>query len=314
MNKLNLAQKPTPIEFLKRASNEFGFEIWVKRDDLTEMVGSGNKVRKLEFLLADALSKKCDIVFTCGGIQSNHARATAYFAKKLGMFPVLFLRKSDEFVFNGNYFINKLLGAEIIEITAKEYEKIDILFEEKKREYEKNGRKVYIIPEGGSNSLGALGYYHAVFEMQRQIDLEEFDVIFSALGSGGTIAGLAAGLSLLRKKPHLIGVNVTKRLKEFFYERISSIIEDMKKMKIHVEKLDYEIIDEFSGPDYAVPSKSDVEVIKTIAKLEGIVLDPVYTGKAFRGMIEVMKDSGKKVLFIHTGGLFGLFAQTWRFE
>lgn len=314
MNRLNLAQKPTPIEFLKRASDEFGFEIWVKRDDLTEMVGSGNKVRKLEFLLADALSKKCDTVFTCGGIQSNHARATAYFSIKLGMFPVLFLRKSDEFVFNGNYFIDHLLGAEIVEITPEEYERIDEIFEEKKEEYEKKGRKVYIIPEGGSNPLGALGYYHAVFEIRDQMDLEEFDAVFSALGSGGTIAGLASGLSLLEKKPHLVGINVTKRSKDLFYERIERIVEGMKEMGIHVEKLDYEVVDDFSGPAYAVPSEDDVEMIEKMAKLEGIILDPVYTGKAFRGMVEMMKGSGKKVLFVHTGGLFGLFAQTRRFE
>lgn len=118
----------------------------------------------------------------------------------------------------------------------------------------------------------------------------------------------------MEKKPHLVGVNVTKRSKDLFYERIEKIVEGMKEMGIHVEKLDYEVVDDFSGPAYAIPSEDDVEMIEKMAKLEGIILDPVYTGKAFRGMVEMMKGSGKKVLFIHTGGLFGIFAQTRRFK
>lgn len=337
--KLSFAILPTPIEILPRLSKRYEREIFVKRDDLTEFISSGNKIRKLEFLLADAVRNRCDTVFTCGGEQSNHARATAHLCVKLGLKPVLFLREShpeqnnnlskrirsffasDEAEWkyfkeavNGNLLIDKLLGAEIVFVSHQQYAKIDEVFEEYREKYESQGRRVYIIPEGGSNALGALGYVWAVAEMTNQIDLSQIDAIYCAVGSGGTYAGLLAGLRSLGYETPVIGINVTKREANYFLEKVLKIIDELAEygIKVKVKPEEIKIIDDFSGPAYAVPTEADVECIKITASTEGIVLDPIYTAKAFRGMLQTSK-RGQKVLFVHTGGTFGLFAQAHRF-
>ncbi|WP_461791140.1 D-cysteine desulfhydrase family protein [Pseudothermotoga sp.] len=337
--KLSFARLPTPIEILPRLSRRYEREIFVKRDDLTEFISSGNKIRKLEFLLADAVRNRCDTVFTCGGEQSNHARATAHLCVKLGLKPVLFLRESqpeqnnnlsrrirsffasDEAEWkyfkeavNGNLLIDKLLGAEIVFVSQQQYAKIDEVFEEYKEKYESQGRKVYIIPEGGSNALGALGYVWAVAEMTNQIDLSQIDAIYCAVGSGGTYAGLLAGLRSLGYETPVIGINVTKREAKYFVEKVLKIVDELAEygIRVNVKPEDIKITDDFSGPAYAVPTEADVECIKITASTEGIVLDPVYTAKAFRGMLQTSR-RGQKVLFVHTGGTFGLFAQAHRF-
>ncbi len=333
--KLTLAKLPTPIEYLSKLSHQYEKEIFIKRDDMTELISSGNKIRKLEFLLADALRKKCNVVFTCGGMQSNHARATAHLSIKLGLKPVLFLRQNDpmkaqkavknslkgfepvdayEQNINGNLLIDKLLGAQLVSVTADQYENIDQIYEQYERDFQKKGLRVYKIPEGGSNAIGAMGYVHAAAEISSQVNLNEFDAIYCAVGSGGTYAGLIAGLRYMGYRTRVIGINVTKTASERFVEKILQIIKEMKSfgVDVHVEKEEIQIIDDFSGPAYAVPSESDLDCIKHVASSEGIILDPVYTAKAFRGMLESSK-KGQKVLFIHTGGLFGLFAQAHRF-
>lgn len=337
--KISLAKLPTPIELLSRLSKRYEREIFVKRDDMTEFISSGNKIRKLEFLLADALRQKCDTVFTCGGEQSNHARATAHLCVKLGLKPVLFLRESqpelsnnvlkrirsffvsDEAeqnylkeVVNGNLLIDKLLGAQIIFVSQQEYSKIDTVFAEYKEKYEEHGRKVYVIPEGGSNALGALGYVWAVAEMTNQIDFSSLDAVYCAVGSGGTYAGLIAGLRFLGYTTPVVGINVTKREANYFVEKILKIIDDMSNygVRVKLEPEEIKILDDFSGPAYAVPTEADIECIRMVASMEGLVLDPVYTAKAFRGMLQTSK-RGQKILFIHTGGTFGLFAQAHRF-
>lgn len=311
--RLDLAFKPTPVQHLKRLSKEYGFELYVKRDDLTELVGSGNKIRKLEYLFADALRKGATTILTCGGVQSNHARATAYVARRFGLRVVLFLRRGGEKE-SGNYLLDRLLGAEIVEVTEEEYEKIDEVFEEYKGILERKGERVYVIPEGGSNSLGALGYFNAVLELNEQQNLEEFDAVVCAVGSGGTLAGLVAGLSFLGLKLKVLGVNVTKRPASFFVEKVKELVSGMKEygLQLNVSELNFEVTDEFQGPAYAVPSDEDIAIIKEVATKEALILDPVYTAKAFRGMLQTYENSGKKVLFVHTGGLFGIFAQAGR--
>ncbi|MEN3007738.1 D-cysteine desulfhydrase family protein [Pseudothermotoga sp.] len=337
--KISLARLPTPVEKLSRLSKRYEREIFVKRDDMTDFISSGNKIRKLEFLLADALRQKCDTVFTCGGEQSNHARATAHLCVKLGLKPVLFLRESqpeqngnslkklrnffasDEAeqsylkkVINGNLLLDKLLGAEIIFVTQQQYAKIDQLFEEYREKYESHGHKVYTIPEGGSNALGALGYAWTVVEMTSQLDLSEFDAIYCAVGSGGTYAGLLAGLRFLGYETDVVGINVTKKEANFFTEKVMKIIAELSNygIRVNIEPEEIKILDDFSGPAYAVPSEADLECIKMVATMEGLILDPVYTSKAFRGMLQSSR-RGQKILFIHTGGTFGLFAQAHRF-
>jgi len=336
--KLSMAKLPTPIEYLPKLSRQYGREIYVKRDDMTELVSSGNKIRKLEFLLADALRKKCDVVFTCGGVQSNHARATAHLSVKLGLKPVLFLRQSQltdkttqiqlssslkgiepghafELGTNGNLLLDKLLGAQLVFVTTEQYENIDEIYEQYKKEFERTGLRVYTIPEGGSNALGAMGYVYAAGEIVSQVKIDEFDAIYCAVGSGGTYAGLLAGLRFIGYKTQIVGINVTKTPSDRFAEKVTQIIREMKDfgVDVRVEKSEIRIIDDFSGPAYAVPTNSDLECIKQVASSEGIVLDPVYTAKTFRGMLE-SSSKGQKILFIHTGGLFGLFAQAHRFD
>jgi D-cysteine desulfhydrase len=337
--KISLAKLPTPIEMLTRLGKRYEREIFVKRDDMTEFISSGNKIRKLEFLLAQALREKCDTVFTCGGEQSNHARATAHLCVKLGLKPILFLRESqpeqsnssmrrirsffasDEAernylkeVVNGNLLIDKLLGAEIVFVSQQQYAKIDEVFEEHKQRYESQGRKVYVIPEGGSNALGALGYVWAVAEMTSQIDLSRLDAIYCAVGSGGTYAGLLAGLRFLGYDTPVVGINVTKREASHFAEKVLRIIDELSNygIRVKVQPEEIKILDDFSGPAYAFPTEADIECIKMVASMEGLVLDPVYTAKTFRGMLQTSR-RGQRILFIHTGGTFGLFAQAHRF-
>ncbi|KAF2959401.1 MULTISPECIES: pyridoxal-phosphate dependent enzyme [unclassified Thermotoga] len=309
--RIDLALKPTPVQFLRRLSEECGFNIYIKRDDFTELVGSGNKIRKLEYLLWEALKEGATTVFTCGGLQSNHARATAYVSRKYGLKPVLFLRKGEK-VLNGNLLLDLLLGAEIVEVSQEEYERIDEIFDDHRKIREKKGEKVYVIPEGGSNSLGAFGYFNAVLEMKDQLNLESFDAIVCAVGSGGTIAGLSAGVSFLGCRVPVVGVNVTTKNSDYFVEKVKRIISGMEEYGLRVNEPAFEVVDDYRGPGYAIPSSEDVEILKKVASIEGIILDPVYTAKAFRGMVEMFKNSGKNVLFIHTGGIFGLFAQSGR--
>jgi len=309
--KLNLALLPTPIKKLEKLSEEYGFNLYIKEDDMTHFLASGNKIRKLEYLLKNAKDEGADITFTCGGVQSNHCRATAVLSKMLGMQPVLFLRGTEPDVFNGNLLVDKLIGSEIVYVTPEQYQNIDEIFQEYKEKYEAKGKKVYVIPEGGSNSIGALGYMNAVFEMNEQMDLDKIDAICCALGSGGTVAGLVAGLILLDEKCGVVGFNVTKTDREKFLDKVFYLLNGMKNFEIDlkVENAKVEVIDDFSGPAYAVPTEEDLKLIKHVAETETMILDPVYTSKALRGTIETFKNTGKKVLFIHTGGTFGLFAQ-----
>ncbi len=298
--KLDLARKPTPIDKIVVD----GKSILVKRDDLTDFVASGNKIRKLEYLLGEAVERKATVVMTCGAVQSNHARATAYLSIKLGMKPVLFLRKWHPGTTGGNFMLNQIMGVEMVLLEPEEYSNVDEIMLEKAKEYEKKGERVYIVPEGGSNSTGAKGYVDAVFEISRQVDLNEIDAIYVATSSGGTHAGILAGVKILGYKTKVIGVKVNKRPTDLIRDRIGKIA---RELGVTLEKSDIVILDEFVGPDYAIPSKEDIETIFKVGRT-GIVLDPVYTAKAFRGMLETMDNS--KVVFVHTGGTFGLLAQT----
>lgn len=311
--KLKFINCVTPVSRLEWIEENLGlpFELFCKHDELTGFITSGNKIRKLEYLMKDALEKKVDTVFTCGGIQSNHCRATAMAARSLGMQPVLFLRGRPMEIPQGNVLLDTMVGSDIHYVTKEEYSKIDEIFATKKEEYEKKGSKVYLIPEGGSNALGARGYVDAVKELSGQINLDGVEAIFTAVGSAGTYAGLVAGLKSLGYNTKVIGINVTKDPSSLFVEKTKQLIEGLKEYGIAVslEGSEIEIVDDFSGPAYAVPSEEDMDLIKKLAKERAFFLDPVYTAKAFRGMLEISRGrfAGKRVLFIHTGGLFKLF-------
>jgi len=314
--RVSLAHLPTPIERLERLEKVFeGPEIWVKRDDLTGIGKTGNKVRKLEFLCAAAQRETAEVLITCGGIQSNHARATAVAASKLGMKSHLVLRDSTGGDVDGNLFIDRLVGAEVTFITPQEYEHRDEIMARVADDWTAKGHRPYVIPEGGSNALGALGYVVAMEELAKQLKQMklEFDHMVCAVGSGGTLAGLIMGQWLYDVKTALHGINVCDTA-EYFQERISGVLRDARKffgLQMNVAKKDIHVIDGYVGKGYALSRQEEIDLIKLVARVEGLFLDPVYTGKAMYGLLEETRKGrfkkGERVLFWHTGGIFGLF-------
>jgi len=316
-SRIPLANLPTPLEKMKETVVHEDIEIWIKRDDLTEFVGSGNKIRKLEYLLYEAGEMGANTVVTCGGIQSNHCRATAFAARKLGMKPVLFLRGSNPGRAEGNLFLDRLLGSEIHYITTEEYQNREEIMSDY-RERSSDPKAVYLIPEGGSNVVGSLGYIKAVEEMVEQTHLGSFDAIFCPVGSGGTYAGLLAGLKMNEIKTPLMGINVTLTPASDFKSKIQKICEAyVQKQLLHemIEEEAVQIIDGYCGQAYAVPTEKGIGMIQSCLLQTGVLLDPVYTAKGFVGMMSESKKRGfKKVLFLHSGGGFGNFAYSGYFS
>lgn len=322
--RIQLANLPTRIEKLDRLSKALGGpEIYIKRDDQTGTELSGNKVRKLEYSVKEALDKGCDYLITCGGLQSNHCRATVSAAVKLGMKCCLVLRGEKDSEPVGNLLLDRILGAEIRFITAEEYsnQRAEIM-EVLKNEMEKKGFKPYIIPEGASNGIGSFGYYTALEEIigQEKEMNTRFDCIVLATGSGGTYSGLWLA-NKLQKNPADIYAIIVGSDAEYFNSRIPEILHESMKyldVDIPVTKEDINIIDGYVGRGYALSSPEELEFISYLARLEGVILDPVYTGKAMYGLSKEIKKGTfkdyKNILFIHTGGLYGLFPQGNLFE
>lgn len=311
---ISLANLPTKIEKLEQLSKELNHDIYIKRDDQTGLELSGNKIRKLEFAVKEALDKGCDYLITCGGIQSNHARATATVAAKLGLGAYLVLRGSEDNELEGNYFLDKLLGAKIRFVTSEEYSnnRMDIM-EEIKNKLEKEGHKAYIIPEGASNGIGSLGYCKAMEEILRQEEElgVKFDAIAVAVGSGGTYAGLYYANHMNKNDSVIYGINVCNDA-DYFKGRVLELLKEISTYtgeEVHVNKEDIDIVDGYVGKGYALSRQEEIDFIHKLAKEEGIILDPVYTGKAMYGLVEEIKkgrfDKHKSILFIHTGGIFG---------
>jgi D-cysteine desulfhydrase len=312
--RLALARLPTPVERLANLSDEVGVDLWVKRDDLTGMELSGNKIRKLEYLLAEARERGARRVHTCGGVQSNHARATAIAARKVGLGAKLWLRGEPPARTDGNLLLDRLVGAEIEFVTPERYRSIDeIMAGDAAREVP----PAYPIPEGGSNALGALGYASAVPEiLEDEARLGfRFDAVVHATGSGGTTAGLIFGRKRHGLEAEVFGVNVCDDA-AFFRDKISAILAEAARRfdpALAFPPEEIRILDGHEGPAYAVPDEAQIGTIRRVARTEGLFLDPVYTGKAFHGLLEEL-DGGRlagreRILFVHTGGLFGLFPQ-----
>ncbi len=315
--KVKLANLPTPIEKLERLSAEWGGpEIYVKRDDLTGAALSGNKIRKLEFVIAEAKSKGSDMLITCGGLQSNHARATAVAATKLGMKSYLVLRGEESKIKDGNVLLDLLVGTKIKYITPEQYAtRVNKIMAELADELQKDGFNPFIIPEGASDEIGTLGYVAAIEEISQQLaDLKlDIDYVVCAVGSGGTHAGLLLGQKLYDQKYQVVGFNVCDD-EEFFVNKIYKIgNEAIKRYNLPTElnRDEIKIIDGYVGEGYALNRQEEIDFIKEVASKEGVILDPVYTGKAMLGMMDQIKKGnhkkGERLLFIHTGGLFGLF-------
>jgi len=327
--RIRLANTPTPLEKLPRLSEEYGVEIYLKRDDYTGLELSGNKVRKLEFSFAEAIGEHADTVLTCGGAQSNHARATAVAAARLGMKSRLILRTPDPSnppPADGNILLDRMVGAEILWITPEEYKNREAIFAREVESLRQAGRKGYVIPEGASNAIGAWGYIRAVEEIAGDIQAlpggaDRPFTIVNAAGSGGTTAGLILGVKLMGLNARVVSVNVCDN-RDYFVNAIGAICEEtIEKYNLALpfsRETDIEITDGYVGRGYALSSPEELRFIRDIASAEGFVLDPVYTGKAFYGMTRELEKNprafGGRIVFIHTGGLFGLFSKAQEIE
>jgi D-cysteine desulfhydrase len=319
-HKLDLAQTPTPFHLLERLSAELGGpRIWIKRDDLTGAATSGNKIRKLEFLLAEAVANGCDTVITSGGVQSNHCRAVALLGAQLGLKVHLLLRSDSEPVAVGNLLLDHLAGATISHYSVREFKRLGSLFNHWTDHYQQLGSKAYAIPTGGSNGVGIWGYIHAAQELAADFEshLIKPQAIVHATGSGGTQAGLMLGC-------HLHGIDVPVKAyavcdsSAYFAHKITADFQDWQErysVDIDINALKANTCDRYIGPGYGQADPEVFEFIKQLAAMEGILLDPVYTGKAFFGLTEDIKQGkyakaeNSDIVFVHTGGLFGLFAQ-----
>lgn len=308
--KVELANLQTPLHAIFFE----GFEILIKRDDLTGMEWTGNKIRKLEYILFDALQQKADVLITCGGIQSNHARATAAVAARLGLKSILYLRGKEPKSYDGNLALDKLFGADIKFVTQEEYDNIEEIVAKEINKLKKKGLKGYFIPEGGSNSLGIWGYIECAYELYKQFKQmkNKPSHIVTAVGSGGTLAGLLVGKKLWGLKSELVGINVLKTSDDFEKIVYDLACECNKKYKLGLKfsTNDFKILDGYSKEGYENITKEKLELLGLIAQDYGLLLDPVYTGKAFYGMVDHFIYQGNdfnKLLFLHTGGIFGVF-------
>ncbi len=318
--KLNLAQLPTPFYPLQRLSKTLGGPtIWLKRDDLTGAVESGNKIRKLEYIFADAIAEGCDTVISCGGTQSNHCRATAALASRLGFHCHLILREdTSSEQLSGNLLLDHLLGATVETFAKKGFgSRLASRLQEAANTYELQGRKAYIIPTGASDATGLWGYIAASKELQKDFICNDInpDYVVCATGSGGTQAGLTLGMSLLDIKTQVLGIAVCDNA-DYFNKKVKKDWLDWQaKYASHI-KLSNVVVntnDDYIGEGYGIADQAVFNTIKMLAQTEGVVLDPTYTGKAFYGLLQEIKagsfKQGQDIVFIHTGGIYGLMSQ-----
>lgn len=305
-DRVSLGVFPTPIQRLENISRMLGTQVYVKRDDLTGLGLGGNKVRKLEYLLADAKAQGAQVVFTTGGAQSNHAMLTAAAARRLGMTPILILKKRGVTARQGNQLLEHLMGVDVRFMDTDDYADI---YAEMDRVGKALGRPYYKIPCGGSNALGTLGYVDCAREIAGQG--MRFDHLICAEGSGGTMAGLALGAKLYLPGTRVTGMMVDTDPFEEITVRLMREAAALLGAEVQVSAEDFDLRD-LCGPGYAIPSQEGNAAVAMMAENEGLFLDPVYTGKAFAGLVAMAKEGAlgptDRVLFVHSGGAGGLFA------
>ena len=320
--RLHLAHLPTPLEKLERLTAALGGpEIWIKRDDCTGMSTGGNKTRKLEFLMAEAVAESADLVITQGAIQSNHARQTAAFAAKLGVQCHLLLENrtgstAADYTQNGNVLLDKLHGAthELRDGGADMVAEMDAVAER----FRSEGKNVYVIPGGGSNATGALGYANCALELVNQANDRglRIDHVIHATGSAGTQAGLVTGLKAINAGIPVLGIGVRapRDTQENNVYQLSLATAEKLGCAGVVQREDVVANTDYVGEGYGLPAASTLEAIDMFAKLEAILLDPVYSGKGAAGLIDLIRKGhfrkDEKLVFLHTGGSAALFGYT----
>jgi D-cysteine desulfhydrase len=322
--RVRLAQLPTPLQPLKRLSTEIGGpQLWVKRDDLTGSALSGNKVRKLEFSIAEALAQGCDTLITCGGRQSNHCRATAVAGARMGLHVHLCLRGQAPKTLQANLFLDYLAGATVSYYEPEVYSaRRDELLAEVQQRYARSGHKAFIIPAGASDEIGVWGYIAACEELKADCTRAGFvpDHLLCAVGSGGTFAGLIAGNALYDLGATVSSVNVDEDA-AYFIAKVRADLQAWSKrygQTLDVQALPINIIEGYLGAGYGKAGPEVLATIRRVARREGIILDPVYTGKAFHGLLSEIErgrfEGARNIVFLHTGGIFGLVAQQSKFH
>ena len=313
--RLELVGAPTPLEHLPRLSDYLGRDIFIKRDDITPLALGGNKLRKLEFLAADALRAGADVLITAGAIQSNHVRQTAAVAAKLGLKCYALLEnpiatQAENYLGNGNRLLLDLMDCEVELVDALHAPAQQL--EEASLRLEAQGFRPYVVPVGGSNALGALGYVECAQEIAHQSEgVVDFAAVVVASGSAGTHAGLAVGLEQLLPDTELVGVTVSRKVADQL-PLVTHLRQQVAGMlDIHSSSA-ITLWDDYFAPRYGTPSEEGMAAVKLLARLEGMVLDPVYTGKAMAGLLDGISQQRFRragpLLFVHTGGAPALFA------
>ena len=320
--RIKLGHFPTPIEYLKNITKYLdGPNIFIKRDDCTGLATGGNKTRKLEFLIPDAIKNKAELIVTVGAVQSNHARQTAAACTLMGLKCLIVLEQRlkdppESYMKSGNVFLNKLFGANV-KVCPKN-EDVSEYSEKLIKDIKSKGTNVYFIPGGGSNPVGALGYVECLNEIIKENKKYNFSQIVHATGSSGTQAGLLAGRKYFNCNIPITGICVRHK-KDIQVDKVyTEAKKTCEKLQCKIlDKSDVIVYDEYIGSGYGEPTKGMIEATKLLAREEAILLDPVYSGKAFAGLIDLIKNKkftkNDNVLFIHTGGAVSLSAYEWAF-
>lgn len=313
--RISLAYLPTPLDDMTHLSKVLGGpRILIKRDDLTGLALGGNKLRKLEYLLAEAQEKGADIIITSGSSQTNHGVQTAAAAGKLGMKTILVLLKGMHPETQGNLLLANLIGADIIAIENGDH--VNETIEKLANDLRKKGHKPYIVPVGGTSPLGAVGYVNAVKEICQQLDEKRItaNYIFASAGTQGTMTGLSVGAKYFRAPFKVIGIS-NRLNKEELANNIAKLSNETAKlleMDLTFSPSEITIYDEYVGGGYGIPTSQGIAAIRLVAQTEGIILDPVYTGKVMSGIIDLSRKgiltSEDTVIFVHTGGTGAIFA------
>lgn len=325
--RLELARLPTPLRQLRRfAGIPAGTRLWIKHDEQTGTELSGNKIRKLEFTLAEALAQGCDTIITCGGTQSNHARATAVLGARLGLSVHLILRGEQPREADGNLLLDYLTGATVHFLPQAQWHRHEALAQEMRESLESAGHRALFIPTGASDEIGLWGYVAACQELREDFRAASLrpDIIAVATGSGGTQSGLIAGNALFGLGAGIRAFNVCDDA-AWFHHKVRSDLQrwqtryaDCLPAGFDAVGLAVTTLDGYVGPGYGVAEPPVYDTIAALARSEGIILDPVYTGKAFHGLLQELRygtlQGARDVVFVHTGGLFGLFPHRGHFD